>query len=67
MFEAVDLNLRSSMAAMVKFEASLQQLGLVFHVFHRRLGLPALFAAHATRSTSEHARAWLTGAWAEAS
>ena len=40
-----DLSLRSSMAAMVQFEANLQQLSLAFQVLDRRLDLPALFAA----------------------
>ena len=38
MVAAVDLSLRSSMAAIVQFDVNLQQLSLAFHVLDRRLG-----------------------------
>ena len=31
------------------YRGSLQELSLAFHVLHRRLGLPAVFAAHGAR------------------
>ena len=48
MSEPIDLNQRSALSAMalVHFEVNPQQLSLAFRILRRRLGLPAVFAAH---------------------